>query len=166
MGSRGSVIPVFKEQKSTGKVTVTDERMSRFWLTLDQGVRFVIRQIDNMVGGEVFVPKIPSMKIIDLARAVAPECRVEFVGIRPGEKVHEVLISSDEARLTVEFEDMFVVRPMFRWSNRLKNWDHGSQLPEGFEYSSDKNTEWISIDQMKKLFGDVQQNLVQNTCGK
>ena len=97
LGSRGSVVPVFMHQRETGTVTVTDERMTRFWLTLDQGVRFVIRQIDQMVGGEVFVPKIPSMRMMDLVESVALGCKVEFVGIRPGATLHEVLISSDEA---------------------------------------------------------------------
>ena len=111
VGSRGSVVPIFLQQKATGKLTITDERMTRFWLTLEQGVRFVIHCIEQMHGGEVFVPKIPSMKIVDLAKAIAPEAELEVVGIRPGEKLHEVLISEDEARSTVEMEDMYVVQP-------------------------------------------------------
>ena len=107
VGSRGSVVPIFLQQRSSGKLTITDERMTRFWLTLDQGVRFVIRCIEKMHGGEVFVPKIPSMKIIDLAKAIAPGCKLEVVGIRPGEKLHEVLISEDESRSAVEMEDMY-----------------------------------------------------------
>ena len=118
VGSRGSVVPVFLKQRENGKVTITDERMTRFWLTLDQGVRFVIRCIEQMHGGEVFVPKIPSMTVMDLARAVAPENEIEIIGIRPGEKLHEVLISEDEARHTVELDDMFVVMPAERiWAS-------------------------------------------------
>ena len=151
LGSRGSVVPVFMHQRETGIVTVTDERMTRFWLTLDQGVRFVIRQIGQMVGGEVFVPKIPSMRMMDLVEAVAPGCKVEFVGIRPGEKLHEVLISSDEARLAVELEDMFVIQPVFHWSKRLKRRSDGKPLADGYEYSSDNNTEWLSRDKLQEL---------------
>lgn len=151
LGSRGSVVPVFMHQRETGTVTVTDERMTRFWLTLDQGVRFVIRQIGQMVGGEVFVPKIPSMKMMDIVESVAPGCKVEFVGIRPGEKLHEVLISSDEARLTIELEDMFVIQPVFHWSKRLKRRSDGEPLADGYEYSSDNNTEWLSMDELQEL---------------
>src|SRR5512143_2997525 len=114
VGSRGSVVPVFLQQRTNGKITITDERMTRFWLTLEQGVHFVIRCIEQMHGGEVFVPKIPSMAVIDLARAVAPENEIEIIGIRPGEKLHEVLVSEDEARNAVELEDMFVVMPAER----------------------------------------------------
>jgi UDP-N-acetylglucosamine 4,6-dehydratase/5-epimerase len=111
VGSRGSVVPVFLVQRKSGKITITDERMTRFWLSLEQGVHFVIRCIEQMHGGEVFVPKIPSMKVADLARAIAPQASMEIVGIRPGEKLHEVLISEDEARTTVELKDMYVVQP-------------------------------------------------------
>ena len=111
VGSRGSVVPVFLKQRETGKVTVTDDRMTRFWISLEQGVRFVIRAAENMYGGEVFVPKIPSCTVADLARAVAPEAKIDIIGIRPGEKLHEVLISEDEARQTVEMPDMYVVQP-------------------------------------------------------
>ncbi len=111
VGSRGSVIPLFLEQRNNGKVTITDQRMTRFWLTLEQGVRFVVRCVKEMHGGEVFVPKIPSMNIMDLAKAVAPGCSVETIGIRPGEKLHEVLISEDEVRQTLELDDMYVIKP-------------------------------------------------------
>lgn len=111
VGSRGSVVPVFLEQRKHGKLTVTDERMTRFWLTLEQGVRFVIRCIEEMKGGEVFVPKIPSTSIMDLVQAIAPDCSIEFVGIRPGEKLHEVLISEDESRQTIDLGDMYVNMP-------------------------------------------------------
>src|SRR5512134_352847 len=111
VGSRGSVVPVFLKQRQNGKITITDERMTRFWLSLEQGVRFVISCIGQMQGGEVFVPKIPSMKVIDLARAIAPDAKINIIGIRPGEKLHEDLISDDEARNAVERETMFVVKP-------------------------------------------------------
>src|SRR5947209_2414417 len=121
VGSRGSVIPVFIEQRKRGKITITDPRMTRFWMTLEQGVRFVVKSIEAMHGGEIFVPKIPSMKLVDLAETVAPGCEVEFIGVRPGEKLHEALISEDEARNTVELEDMFVIQPAHPcWSK--KNW--------------------------------------------
>jgi len=143
VGSRGSVVPVFIQQRASGKLTITDERMTRFWLSLEQGVHFVIRCIEQMHGGEVFVPKIPSMKVSELARAIAPDATVEIIGIRPGEKLHEVLISEDEARTAVELEDMFVVLPagrmwfVYDWKSR------GKDLPDGFRYASDTNSEWL-----------------------
>src|SRR5216683_61816 len=121
VGSRGSVIPVFLEQRRRGKVTITDPRMTRFWLTLEQGVKFVIRCMEQMHGGEIFVPKIPSMRLLDLAETVAPGCQVEYIGIRPGEKLHEVLVSEDESRQTLETEDMFVIQPSHPWW-KWENW--------------------------------------------
>ncbi|MGZ9165258.1 MAG: UDP-N-acetylglucosamine 4,6-dehydratase (inverting) [Anaerolineales bacterium] len=150
VGSRGSVVPVFLKQRESGKVTITDERMTRFWLSLEQGVRFVIRCIERMEGGEVFVPKIPSMNVIDLAKAIAPHAEFNIIGIRPGEKLHEVLISEDEARNTVEREHMFVVKPPETlWARTLQY--EGEPLPDGFRYSSDKNTQWLDIDGIKKF---------------
>src|SRR5258708_10675458 len=111
VGSRGSVIPVFLEQRRRGKITITDPRMTRFWLTLEQGVKFVIRCLEQMHGGEIFVPKIPSMRLLDLAETIAPGCQVEYIGIRAGEKLHEVLVSEDESRQTLETEDMFGIQP-------------------------------------------------------
>ena len=153
VGSRGSVIPVFKKQGENGKITVTDERMTRFWLTLEQGVRFVIRCIEEMQGGEVFVPKIPSMRIMDLAEAVAPGCEIGFVGIRPGEKLHEVLISRDESRYTLELEDMFVIQPVHPWW-KPANWNQGNPLPDGFKYASDKNDRWLTIEKLRQMIGE------------
>lgn len=153
VGSRGSVIPVFKKQRECGTITVTDERMTRFWITLEQGVRFVIRCVEQMQGGEVFVPKIPSMRIMDLAAAVAPECEVEFVGIRPGEKLHEVLISSDESRHTIELDDMFVILPVFPWW-QSEDWELGSSLPDGFDYTSNNNTQWLTNESLRKMIGE------------
>lgn len=150
VGSRGSVIPIFIKQRQNGKLTITDERMTRFWLTLDQGARFVIRCIEEMQGGEVFVPKIPSTRIVDLARAIAPQAELEVVGIRPGEKLHEALISEDEARSTVEREGMYVVVPNITlWQRDLQY--AGKPLPEGFHYSSDNNPEWLSLDQIRAM---------------
>ncbi len=160
VGSRGSVVPVFLAQRKSGKVTITDERMTRFWLSLEQGVQFVIRCIEIMQGGEVFVPKIPSMKVIDLARAIAPQARVEIIGIRPGEKLHEVLISDDEARTTVELEDMYVVLPaeamwfVFDWHSR------GKPLPDGFRYASDSNTDWLDIEGIKAFVAPFEESYV------
>lgn len=150
VGSRGSVIPLFVDQRKTGRITVTDPRMTRFWLTLDQGVRFVVKCIDRMHGGEVFVPKIPSMNIMDLAAAIAPDCQVDNVGIRPGEKLHESLISEDEARNSLELADMFVVEPLHPWWGKEK-WPEGRKLPEGFRYSSEINTEWLKVEDLRRL---------------
>ena len=151
VGSRGSVIPVFVRQKQGGKVTITDERMTRFWLSIDQGVRFTIRCIEDMQGGEVFVPKIPSARIVEVAEVLAPEAEVERIGIRPGEKLHEVLVSEDEARHTVELDDMYVVEPAgalwFGHEWRQK----GKDLPEGFVYRSDTNQDWLKIDEIREL---------------
>lgn len=154
VGSRGSVIPLFKKQRETGKVTVTDPRMTRFWITLDQGVRFVINCIEKMHGGEVFVPKIPSMNILDLAAAIAPGCPVDNIGIRPGEKLHEVLLGEDEARDAIELDDMFVVEPSHPWWN-ADAWPGGRRPVEGYRYASDSNTEWLTVDQLK-AFADVE----------
>ena len=142
LGSNGSVIPLFLEQRKSGTITLTDRRMTRFWLTLDQGVRFVIRAIERMTGGEVFVPKIPSMRLTDLAKAVAPDCAVREIGIRPGEKLHEVLLSEDEARDAVEFDDMYVVRPAAARRDSIPA--GGRPLEDGFRYASETNAEWLS----------------------
>src|SRR6185295_18513977 len=152
VGSRGSVIPVFQEQRRKGTVTVTDPRMTRFWLTLEQGVQFVIHCAELMQGGEIFVPRIPSMRILDLVEAVAPGCKVETSGIRPGEKLSEVLVSQDEARHTVAQEDMFVIYPEMPW------WGEGiplegKKLPDGFTFMSDTNEQWLSIEELRRIVG-------------
>ncbi len=156
VGSRGSVVPVFLQQRKTGKLTVTDERMTRFWISLDQGVRFVIRCIEQMHGGEVFVPKIPSMTVKDLGAALAPECEIVYTGIRPGEKLHEVLVSEDEARSTVELDDMYVVQPTGTlWFG--KEWEKiGKPLPDGFRYASNTNTDWLDLDGVKAMIKPFQ----------
>jgi UDP-N-acetylglucosamine 4,6-dehydratase len=150
VGSRGSVIPVFVEQRKRGRITITDPRMTRFWLTLEHGVRFVIAAIEQMHGGEIFVPKIPSMRLLDLAEVVAPGCLVEYIGIRPGEKLHEVLLSEDEARSAVEVDEMFVIQPAHPWWNR-GNWVCGRELPTDFRYTSDSNEQWLSHQQLQEL---------------
>lgn len=149
VGSRGSVIPLFREQAQKGRITVTDDRMTRFWLTLEQGVKFVLYAVETMRGGEIFVPKIPSMKITDLARAIAPKCEIVKIGIRPGEKIHEVLISEDEARDAVELDDMFVLQSHHRsWGG--ETW-RGRSLPQGFRYGSDNNSQWLTIADLQRL---------------
>jgi UDP-N-acetylglucosamine 4,6-dehydratase/5-epimerase len=150
VGSRGSVIPLFLEQRRTGTVTVTDDRMTRFWITLDQGVRLVVRCVEDMQGGEIFVPKIPSMKLIDLVKVLAPECRTEVVGIRPGEKLHEVLVSEDEARQTLELDDLYVIQPMHPWWEPA-NWSHGKRVPDGFRFTSDANARWLQAEDLARL---------------
>jgi len=142
-GSRGSVIPFFLERRASGRLPITHPDMTRFWLTLEQGVRFVIESINRMHGGELFVPKIPSLKVIDLARAIGPECELDDIGIRPGEKLHEVMISEDDARHTVEHDGYYVILPEFGWWK--KGHDGGTPCAEGFRYSSDSNTAWLLL---------------------
>lgn len=150
VGSRGSVIPLFKKQRETGVITITDPRMTRFWITLDQGVRFVLHCLANMHGGEIFIPKIPSMNVTDLAEAIAPGCRQEFIGIRPGEKLHEVMIPEDDARNTIELDNYYVIQPQFPWWSR-KNFTGGRPVPDDFRYSSDINTWWLTIEELRQL---------------
>jgi len=150
VGSRGSVIPFFLQWKSLGILPITDVRMTRFWITLEKGVDFVIQGLEMMRGGEIFVPKIPSMKIVDLAQAIGPECKLDIVGIRPGEKLHEVMITEDDARYTYEYSKYFIIEPAFHWW-RGNNNDGGNKVPEGFRYSSDLNTEWLSVEDLRRL---------------
>ena len=155
VGSRGSVIPLFLEQRKGGRLTITDPRMTRFWITLDQGIDLVLRALDAMHGGEVFVPKIPSMNLLDLARALGPDCEVETIGIRPGEKLHEVLVSEDESRHTLELDDLFVIQPAHPWWTP-GTWPEGRELPEGFRYASDNNTQWLDLDELRALAGELE----------
>lgn len=159
VGSRGSVVPVFLRQRDEGVITITDERMTRFWISLEQGVRFVVRCLEEMHGGEVFVPKIPSMKVVDLASAVAPDARINVIGIRPGEKLHEVLISEDEARTVVELDDMFIVQPAEAlWFGH--DWENlGKPIADEFRYVSNTNTEWLSVEQIQEIVKQVEQSL-------
>jgi UDP-N-acetylglucosamine 4,6-dehydratase len=150
VGSRGSVVPLFREQRKNGKITLTDPRMTRFWITLEQGVRFVLRSIEQMRGGEVFVPKIPSMRMSDLADVIAPGCERVEIGIRPGEKLHETLLSEDEARHSVEIDDAYVILPVHPWWKGQEAPD-GRALPDSFRYGSDNNTDWLTHERLKQL---------------
>lgn len=155
IGSSGSVVPLFNEQKSTGEVTITDEKMTRFWIILEQGVHFVIKSIEIMNGGEIFVPKIPSMKIIDLADVIAPEANKKIIGIRPGEKVHEILLTREEARHTKETNDYFIIEPEFSfWDD--SNFKDSKHLPDGFEYTSKTNKQWITKEEMKEILKKIE----------
>lgn len=150
-GSRGSVIPFFFERSKSGILPITDPRMTRFWLTLDRGVQFVLECLERMVGGEIFVPKIPSMNILDLAKAICPECKTEIVGIRPGEKLHEVLVPRDDARNTVEFDDFYLIKPDFRFFERRFCESSCRPVAEDFEYNSGSNTWWLTLNEMKEM---------------
>ncbi|HBG46151.1 MAG TPA: UDP-N-acetylglucosamine 4,6-dehydratase (inverting) [Deltaproteobacteria bacterium] len=150
VGSRGSVIPLFLKMKESGVLPVTDTRMTRFWITLDQGAEFVLASLDRMKGGEIFVPRIPSAAMTDVAKAVAPECSIKVVGIRPGEKLHETLISEDDGRLTLEYENHFVIQPQFPWWGEERK-NGGKPVPEGFVYSSDRNCEVLSVHAIKNI---------------
>ncbi len=147
VGSRGSVIPLFQQQAATGRVTITDERMTRFWITLEQAVEFVLSCIPLVQGGEVFVPKIPSMRMVDLAEALAPDAERVITGIRPGEKLHEVLLTEDEARHTYDIGDRYVILP-----HRLEPAEpRGKPLPDGFRYTSDTNDRWLTADDLRAI---------------
>jgi UDP-N-acetylglucosamine 4,6-dehydratase len=162
VGSRGSVVLIFIAQReNSNTLTITDERMTRFWLSLEQGARFVISNIERMHGGEVFVPKIPSTRIVDLARVIAPECKLEVIGIRPGEKLHEMMISRDESRSTVELQDMFVVQPQGALWFRHDWLKEGKQVPDGFKYTSDSNTEWLTVKQIQSLVAPFEEQYQQ-----
>lgn len=150
VGSRGSVIPLFKEQAKTGTITITDERMTRFWITLDQGVKFVIDSLEMMKGGEIFIPKIPSMRITDLADVAAPGTSIRQIGIRPGEKLHEVMITEDESRHAKEYDRHYIVEPEFAFW-RSTHYQDGKPLPEGFRYSSEINTEWLTKNDLRNI---------------
>lgn len=156
VGSSGSVVPLFLEQKRKNKeITVTDEKMTRFWITLEEGVKFVVDCIEKMRGGEIFIPKIPSMKIMDLAELIAPNAKRKIIGIRPGEKLHEVLLTREEALHSKEFDKYFVIEPEFSfWEEESLN--GGKSLPEGFSYSSDNNKYWIIKDEMKKILENLE----------
>jgi UDP-N-acetylglucosamine 4,6-dehydratase len=157
VGSRGSVIPFFKDliEKGADHLPITDERMTRFWITLEQGVHFVLTSLEMMEGGELFVPKIPSMRIVDLAKVMAPSLPHKIVGIRPGEKLHEVMISEDDSRETVELADRYLVKPTFPWWTDKAYATSGKAVTAGFRYSSDSNSDWMDgkrlISMMKSI---------------
>ena len=149
VASRGSVVPLFMEQRATGRVTITDRRMTRFWITVGEAVRFVKRCIEQMHGGEIFVPKLPSVRTVDLAAAVAPGAAVEEIGIRPGEKLNEVLVTLDESRHTLDLGDFFVIQPQHSWWSR-EPWSAGRPMPDECAYASDTNDRWLGIEEITK----------------
>lgn len=155
VGSRGSVIPFFLKKKEEGILPITDPRMTRFWITLEQGVKFVLKCLEIMVGGELFVPKIPSMNIMDLAEAVAPECKTEIIGIRPGEKLHEVMVPKDDAHRTIEDDDKYIIQPDFEFFEHRFNSNSGKLVSEGFEYNSGTNPWKLSIDEMRVIIRNL-----------
>ncbi len=154
IGSRGSVVPLFFEQQKNGVITITDERMTRFWITLEQGVRLVIECVGLMRGGEIFVPKLPSMKVTDLANVIAPEAEVRYIGIRPGEKIHETLLTEEEASHARESADYFVVEPERPLRNGIET-NSGNPVPEGCNYVSDNNDWWLTPDELRQILKDL-----------
>src|ERR1019366_8264186 len=156
LGSRGSVVPLFEDMVRRGAkvLPITDPRMTRFWISLQQGVSFVLSSLELMMGGEIFVPKVPSMALTELARAVAPHMKHEVIGIRPGEKLHEVLITEDDARATIEIDDRYIICPPFVGAveQRIQAL-RGRPVPEGFRYSSDANSEWLDAASLDGLHG-------------
>ena len=153
VGSRGSVVPLFREQAASGELTITDERMTRFWITLPQAVDLVLFALEHATGGEVFIPKIPSMKVTDLADAIAPGTPRHVIGIRPGEKLHELLLTADESRHAVDAEDVYVVLPEHPWWTDDPAWLDGKPLDDDFVYASNTNTEWLSTEDLTELLG-------------
>lgn len=153
IGSRGSVIPFFMKEKEKGILPITHEDMTRFWITLDQAANFVINSLKNMFGGEIFVPKIPSTKITDLAKAIGPECELKVIGIRPGEKLHEVMVPEELGRDTLEFNTHFIIQPSTIQS-RPEAWSQGKLCPEGFSYNSLNNDLWLDESQLIKHIED------------
>lgn len=158
VGSRGSVVPFFQQLIHGGasELPITDARMTRFWITLQQGVDLVLKSFERMQGGEIFVPKLPSMKITDLADAMAPGMPIKIVGIRPGEKLHEIMCPADDYHLTLEFADHFVIRPTIEFTKTIDFTcnalgERGNPVPEGFQYSSDRNTDWITGEQLLQM---------------
>jgi len=154
IGSSGSVIPLFAKQKDSGELTITDERMTRFWITLEEGAKLVIKAAERMERGEIFIPKIPSTKITDLAEVIAPDAKINKIGIRPGEKLHEVLITEQEARHALEFDNYYIIKPEFNFWKETENHTNGKSVAEEFSYSSDNNTWWLTKDEIKKLLVD------------
>ena len=157
MGSRGSVIPLFLEQQKTGIFTITDPRMTRFWITLDEAVNFVLKNFNRMQGGEIFVPKIPSMKVVDLAKAINSKCEQEVIGIRPGEKLHESMISVEDAKNTLEYYDHYIIQPSFKWwdSEEYINKSKGSRVHSDFSYTSDNNERFLSVKELKNILKEI-----------
>jgi UDP-N-acetylglucosamine 4,6-dehydratase len=158
VGSRGSVIPLFRRLVAEGadSLPLTDDRMTRFWITLQQGVNFVITSLSMMRGGEIFVPKIPSMRMVDLAHCMAPDLPTRVVGIRPGEKLHEVMVTEDDSRQTLELQDRYVIEPSFAWWQRAPYVASGAKpVPDGFRFASDTNHDWLDADRLRSLIADA-----------
>jgi UDP-N-acetylglucosamine 4,6-dehydratase len=154
IGSRGSVVPLFRDliAKGADSLPLTDERMTRFWITLNQGVEFVLSCLGLTRGGEIFVPKIPSMRMVDLAKAMAPQIPHKIVGIRPGEKLHEVMVTEDDSRSTVELADRYVIEPQFHWWKRRSFAEDGAvRVADGFRYASDTNKQWLDVDGLNRM---------------
>lgn len=149
VGSRGSVVPLFLEQAKSGVVTITDARMTRFWITQQGAVELVLRALERMRGGETFVPKIPSMRVVDLATALAPQARQQVIGIRPGEKLHEALISDEESAHTLDMGDLFVIQPLHPWWTVGAH--SGTAMPDGWSYRSDNNPDWLRVEDIRRL---------------
>jgi UDP-N-acetylglucosamine 4,6-dehydratase/5-epimerase len=155
LGSRGSIVKLLDEQKKTGVVNLTHEEMTRFWITLDQGVALVLKSLERMNGGEIFVPKLPSMKLLDFMKTLAPDCRINVIGIRPGEKLHEAMVTPEESRHTRELEDHYVIYPEFSFGKDVVSPIGGEPLEQGFAYTSDTNSRWLDEDGLKTLLDIV-----------
>jgi len=155
VGSRGSIVPVIKRQREEGIITLTDERMTRYWITQSQAVHFILNRLQEMKGGEIFIPKLPSMRVVDLIDALAPDCEKKIIGIRPGEKIHETLLSLEEARHSLEFKDYFLIEPEFSFWNQNGFNGEGSKLPEGFEYTSEGNKRWLTKEELLKMIEEL-----------
>jgi len=155
VASSGSVIPLFMEQKKKSTLTLTDKRMTRFWITLEEGVKFVVDCIEKMKGGEIFIPKIPSMKIMDLAKVIAPKTKKKIIGIRSGEKLHEELLTTEEAKHSKEFDRYFVIEPEFPFWQK-DNFKEGKPLPEEFKYSSDTNKKWLTKEELREILKNLE----------
>ncbi len=155
MGSRGSVVPLFRRLASTGRLPITDTRMTRFWITLPEAVDFVVASFDRMTGGELFVPRIPSTTVLDLARAIAPDAEHDIVGIRPGEKLHEEMISDDDARRTFEFDGYYVITPVLAGWTDADPYRDAKAVPDGFAYRSNTNDLWLGVDEIADVLTTI-----------
>jgi len=155
VGSRGSVVPLFRQLASTGTLPITDDRMTRFWITLPQAVQFVVDSFDRMQGGEIFVPRIPSTTIVDLATAIAPSAEQEIIGIRPGEKLHEEMISANDAHRTRAHPDHYVILPVMKGWDEVDVADSGAVVAEDFAYQSDSNDWFLNVEEIRELLATV-----------
>ena len=151
VGSRGSVVPVFREQAKTGTITITDERMTRFWITLEQAVDLVMHALAKAVGGEIFIPKIPSMRVTDLAAAIAPDCETQVIGIRPGEKLHELMLTTDESRHSVDTGSHYIIYPEHPWWSGSGAWESMTPVDPDFVYSSGTNDWWLNAEELQSM---------------